>query len=257
MGEKPKMPLDGEQLGRDWCDPGTLHRSRTCSPALTGSNSRSYSPLRSWKPIELDDCTITTPYIEPCSCAAPAIVLYGGIDDCEGAWFLRPDPKHKPELRIPRSLLQRVYFILPKHHRTPETKKAKEQKGSICGRCIAEFKGHPHVNPKSVTSYSLCGFSAGGYSVYSNLGTEDWKFIGLIDAVPPEDGNLSVLDTLGDCVRGVYNLVNWPGAEILTKFIPHLIVDLGVNMIEEGDVANNHLEMPYFFFTEYGCELAA
>ena len=143
-------------------------------------------------------------------------------------------------------MLESAFFILPYRWEEPDK----------CNDCLREFK--TEINPARVSSYSLCGFSAGGYAVYANLDVK-WKFIGLIDPVPPHSkGEFNLLDDYSARIRGVYNLANWgtpDTAPLSYAFNAHL-KDLGTRMIEKPSKENNHFVMPDLFFNQFGDELA-
>src|SRR3974390_3620336 len=94
-------------------------------------------------------------------------------------------------------MLLNVHFILPLHYQH-----------QVTNNCIAEFR--TKVDSGRISSYSLCGFSRGAYRVYDDPDLGRWKYIGLIDPVPPLTvGQNTVLDALKERIRGVYRLENW------------------------------------------------
>jgi hypothetical protein len=180
--------------------------------------------------LDLKNCIVTMPDKD----AAPAVVLYGGLMGWEGEWFL----KHN---RIPATMLQSVYFIMPTHF----TNKCKD--------CLDEFR--EKVDPKNISRYSLCGFSRGAQEVYRNKDLERWKLLGLIDPSAPtlDIFQDDVLDGFVDKIRCVYWVPNWGKGGYkgrVPRFAQHLR-DLKVKMVEK---AVAHENMPTFFFNQYGFE---
>jgi hypothetical protein len=178
------------------------------------------------KATKTTHCIITNPE----KANAPAIVLYGGLRGREGDWFLKQN-------RIPDSMLQNSYLILPTHFTYS------------CQDCINEFERI--VGPIRGTQYSLCGFSRGGIEVYRYAATRQWKILGLIDPSAPTMGGFgnNVLDNYKGAIRAVYWVPHWTAfGEEVPNFAQHLR-DLGVKMIEQNI---SHEGMPAFFFDRYG-----
>lgn len=168
---------------------------------------------------------------------AHAIVLYGGLMGWEGSWFLL----HK---KIPASMMQKFYFIMPNHFT------------NRCKDCLDEFRAQ--VKPTNVAGYSLCGFSRGAQEVYRNRELEAWKTLGLIDPSAPtlDIFKDDVLDRFADKIRCVYWVPNWGKDGYqgrVPSFAQHLR-DLKVKMVEQ-QVA--HANMPTFFFDQFGMQLTA
>ena len=144
---------------------------------------------------------------KPDALSSPAVVVYGGLYGMEGGWFL----SHRV---IPENLQQRLLFVLPCSFETD------------CQVCIREVVERVvKTQTRQITSWSICGFSAGGAQVYRNIRTtNNWgnanmndpvpKILGLIDPSPPTicleksgDGkpprfDNSVLDSVAYKVRG-------------------------------------------------------
>ncbi len=185
------------------------------------------------KRLDLKKCVVTLPDKN----AGPAVVVYGGLLGWEGDWFL----KHK---KIPASMLESVYFILPIHFT------------NRCSDCMDEFRAS--VDSKTVGRYSLCGFSRGAQEVYRNRNLESWKILGLIDPSAPtlDVFQDDVLDTVSEKIRCVYWVQNWGRDGYkgrVPRFAQHLR-DLKVKMVEK---AVAHADMPTFFFNQFGMELTA
>ena len=211
--------------------------------------------------LPLTSCIVSIPETD----VAPAIVLYGGLDDMEGDWFLTTQ-------RIPLFMRQKFYFILPKHY----TNEYKD--------CIAEFRDKGHIDQKNISAYLLCGFSFGAGALYRIMTycprpeewkTREWKMLGLIDPSPPTvtgfqnlwhlgftDG---VLDSFKDKIRCVYWEENWrdeknPGLiHKASRFAEHLrslpnakTFRLGPSPGRQGV---KHPDMPPAFFTQFKDEL--
>ena len=172
----------------------------------------------------------------PDKAAAPAIVLYGGLRGWQGAWFLN---HHK----IPPTMLQNVYFILP----ILFTNKCKD--------CLDEFRAK--VDPKNVSRYSLCGYSRGAQEVYRNKDLEQWKLLGLVDPSAPtlDIFQEDVLDNYVNRTRCVFWVPNW-GKDGYKGRVPSYaqhLRDMKVKMVEK-DV--DHADMPTFFFNQFGAEFS-
>ena len=162
--------------------------------------------------------------------AAPVVVVYGGLMGWEGAWLIP---------RLPLGLKQSVIFVLPTHY------------NNSCAACLKEL--HASVGADRITTYSLCGFSRGGISLYKYLRLADWKILGLIDPSAPTMGGFAetVLDGDKNKVRCVYRMANWAKADYFPKidsFHKHL-VKLDVKMVDNTNTA--HANMPNHFFETY------
>ena len=182
------------------------------------------------KATYLKHCIIT----EPDRKAAQAVVLYGGLMGWEGQWFLT-------HLKIPASLLQNVYFILPIHFT------------NSLSACLREFRAN--VDQANISRYSLCGFSRGAQEVYRYRDLETWNILGLVDPSAPtlDIFKDDVLDNVSKKIRCVYWVPNWGKGGYkgrVPRFAQHLR-DLKVEMMEQ-DVA--HRDMPTFFLTQFGSE---
>lgn len=180
------------------------------------------------KRLNLKNCIVTLPDKE----TAPAVVLYGGLRNLEGDWFLS---HHK----IPGIMLQNVYFILPTHFT------------NSCKTCLEEFRAK--VDPKNISRYSLCGFSRGAQEVYRNRDLEQWKLFGLVDPSAPtlDIFKEEVLDRFADRTRCVYWVPNW-GKDGYKGRVPSYaqhLRDMKVKMVEEEV---EHEDMPPFFFKQWG-----
>ncbi len=185
------------------------------------------------KRLDLTNCIVSIPDRD----AAPAVVLYGGLRNLEGDWFL----SHQ---KIPVALLQNLYFILP----TRFTNKRQD--------CVDEFRAK--VDPANISRYSLCGFSRCAQEAYRNRDLEQWKMLGLIDPSAPtlDIFKDEVLDSFVGKIRCVYWTPNWGPDGYqgrVPRFAQHLR-DLKVKMVEK---AVAHENMPAFFFNQFAADFTA
>ncbi len=166
------------------------------------------------KKLDLKNCIVTMPDKQA---VYAAVVLYGGLWNMEGGWFLKQN-------RIPAELLESLHFIMPNHF----TNKCKD--------CLDEFE--KEVNTRNIGSYSLCGFSRGAQEVYRNRSLEQWEILGLIDPSAPtlDIFKDDVLDNFVDKIRCVYWVPNWGKSGYdgrVPRFAQHLR-DLKVEMVEKA-----------------------
>jgi hypothetical protein len=128
--------------------------------------------------------------IKPEADSAHAIVLYGGKFHWEGDWFIKKN-------QIPNTLKQKAVIALPKHY----TNDAAD--------ALSEL--HAEYSADKITSYSVCGFSAGASGVYRHKGLKEWKILGLVDPSAPtlQGYKDNVIDDKKDKIRCVYWVPNW------------------------------------------------
>ena len=161
--------------------------------------------------------------------AAPVVVVYGGLMGWEGAWLIP---------RLPFDLKQSTIFVLPTHF------------NNSCATCLKEL--HARIGADRIASYSLCGFSRGGISLYKSLRMADWETLGLIDPSAPTMGGFAetVIDAYKAKIRCVYRMANWAKADYFPKidsFHKHLL-KLNVKMLDDD---TPHDKMPTHFFETY------
>ncbi len=218
---------------------------------LTANKTRVLDPLADAKTFE----------------ALPMVVVYRGLGP-EYKDSYRWDTADWMVLQIknamPKELLNKVILVVPDDYRVD------------CGTCLHQAE-QLIGKKRTVSFYSLCGYSRGGERVYKNLRLRAWRILGLIDAVSPtmEGYEDKVMDDFAPKIRCVYNIRNWGTPpkggkrpvsftkgekkyETLTTFYNHL-KDLKVKMVDATDVrhpdANNHADMPALFFKTYGRDL--
>jgi hypothetical protein len=140
--------------------------------------------------------------------------------------------------------MKKAAIVLPKHYTNDADDALKEL--------------HADYSADKITSYSICGYSAGASGVYRHRSLKEWKILGLIDPSAPtlQGYKDNVIDDKKSLIRCVFWVPNWGkdgyGGRV-PAFAQHLR-DLKVDMTEQEV---EHAVMPAFFFKTYGKEWGA